>query len=108
MTDRDKIRMCSRYATEMRDFYQGCRDDFEVSKDNAVGVMKGVLQFLDAPTEEDNTIKELTKEVERLEGIEQERNDLKSQLEEYWHQDYVKEVDDALVERMRREMGNYV
>lgn len=47
----------------------------------------------------------MTKEelIDRVEELEQEVCQLKSELEEYWHQEYIKEADDALVEQMQRE-----
>ncbi len=40
---------------------------------------------------------------DRIDELLQENAQLQGELEEYWHQDYIKEADDALIEQMYRE-----
>lgn len=101
MNNADKIRMCTRYTTEMRDFYQGCQEEFTLTRDSAVGAMDGVLQFLSHVSEEDKTVKKLQ---DRIDALKQENVSLKMELEEYWHREYIKEADECLKEQMVREM----
>jgi hypothetical protein len=105
MTDKDLIRMCVRFTTEMRDYYKALEDNWPITQKNVVGVLDGVLQFLAPITEDDKEIMKLKAEIERLEGIEQERDDLQSQLTEYWHKEYIEEADADLLAQIRREQG---
>lgn len=91
------------YCNEMIKYFKSL-ENWYMSRGNAINSLESVKRMVRIDGADENIrIAKLENEIARLEGIEQEANDLKSQLEEYWHQDYVKEADDALVEQMRRE-----
>ena len=84
--------------------YFASLEHWYMSRGNAINILKSVKRMIRIDEADENIrIAAMENKIARLEEIEQEASDLKSQLEEYWHQDYVKETDDALVEQMHRE-----
>ena len=104
-TNEDIISMATQYCQDMKEFFDGYEQQWTVSKKNVVGLLESALALLVQDTVESVEVAELKAEIERLEGIEQDNEYMKSELEEYHRREDREEADADLVAQMRREQG---